>query len=110
MPGAEDFRRLALAIEGTSAAPHFDRTAFRIDRIYATLAADGLTANLKFTPEDQELKCLTAPEAFSPVAGGWGRQGWTTLTLAAVDKTALASALETAAAHARGKAGRGRKK
>lgn len=49
-------------------------------RIYATLAADGLTANLKLTPDEQELKCLTVPEAFQSVPNAWGKQGWTTMT------------------------------
>ena len=46
MATARDLRRLALALDGTSEAPHFDRRAFRVKRIYATLAADELTANL----------------------------------------------------------------
>ena len=35
---AADFRRIALSLDGTSEAPHFDRQAFKV-RIYATLAA-----------------------------------------------------------------------
>jgi hypothetical protein len=49
-------RRLALSLEGTSEAPHFDRAAFKAARIYVTLAPDGRTANFKFTPEEQEFK------------------------------------------------------
>lgn len=97
---AEDLRRLALSLDGTTEAPHFDRTAFKVARIYATLAADGLTANLKFTPDEQEFKCVLAPESFSPVANAWGRQGWTTATLAALSKAELKDALETAWRHA----------
>jgi hypothetical protein len=58
-------------LDGTIEAPHFDRAAFKVARIYATLAADGRTANFKFAPADQEFKCMLAPEAFRPVAGGW---------------------------------------
>jgi len=65
MSTPEDFRQVALSLEGTTEAPHFERTAFKVARIYATLAADGLTANLKFAPDEQELKCLTAPGAFA---------------------------------------------
>ena len=39
MATENDFRRSALALEGTIEAPHFDRTAFKAARIYATLAA-----------------------------------------------------------------------
>jgi hypothetical protein len=46
MATAKDLRRIALSLEGTSEAPHFDRMAFKVARIYATLKADGKTANL----------------------------------------------------------------
>ena len=67
MATAATLRKLALSLEGTTETPHFDRAAFRVARNYVTLAPDELTANFKFTPDEQELKCLTAPEAFSPV-------------------------------------------
>ncbi len=82
MAKASDLRRIALSLEGTSEAPHFDRAAFKVKRIYATLAADGKTANLKLDPDEQEFKCMLAPEVFAPVPNAWGKQGWTTVTLA----------------------------
>ena len=91
---------MALALEGTSESPHFDRAAFKVARIYVTLAADGRTANFKFTPDEQEIKCLVLPEAFAPVPNAWGRQGWTTATLAQLTGADLAAALETAWGHA----------
>lgn len=91
-----DLRRIALSLDGTSEAPHFDRAAFKVARIYVTLAADGRTANFKFTPADQEFKCMLAPAAFNPVAGGWGKQGWTTATLAELSAAELKNALEIA--------------
>lgn len=100
MSTARDFRRIALSLEGTTEAPHFDRAAFKVKRIYATLAADGATANFKFTPDEQALKCLTHPRAFSPLPNAWGQQGWTTANLAALKTDELRSALETAWAHA----------
>jgi hypothetical protein len=100
MATARDLRRLALALDGASEAPHFDRSAFRVKRIYATLAADGLTANLKFTPDEQALKCLVMPDAFAPVPNAWGQQGSTTVTLAKVTVAELKAALEMAWRHA----------
>jgi YjbR protein len=100
MASAKDLRRVALALEGTSEAPHFDRAAFKVKRIYVTLAADGKSANLKFTPDEQEFKCLLAPEAFAAIPNAWGRQGWTTATLAALSVPELKAALEMAYAHA----------
>lgn len=100
MATARDLRRLALALEGTTEAPHFDRAAFKVARIYVTLAADGRTANFKFTPDEQPLKCAVAPDAFAPVPNAWGQQGWTTCTLSKLSATELTAALEMAWAHA----------
>jgi hypothetical protein len=96
---AKDLRRLALSLEGTTEAPHFDRTAFKALRIYVTLAPDGKTANFKFTPDEQELKCAVAPDAFAAIPNAWGRQGWTTATLSKLTVAELRAALEMAYAH-----------
>ncbi|WP_137387889.1 MmcQ/YjbR family DNA-binding protein [Rhodoligotrophos defluvii] len=100
MATGADLRRLALALEGTIEAPHFDRAAFKVVRNYVTLAADEKTANFKFTPDEQEFKCMLAPEAFSPVPNAWGQQGWTTADLSKLSLAKLQNALETAWAHA----------
>jgi hypothetical protein len=100
MATAQDFRKVALALEGTIEAPHFDRTAFKVRRIYATLAGDGKTANLMFTPDEQALKCELAPEAFSPVPNAWGVRGATTATLSALTVPELQDALTIAWRHA----------
>jgi hypothetical protein len=104
MATGEDLRRLALALDGTSEAPHFDRAAFKVARIYVTLAADGRTANFKFTPDEQDFKCMMLPEAFSPVPNAWGQQGWTTADLAHLSTADLTGALEMAWRHALPKA------
>lgn len=106
MATARQFRTIALALDGTSEAPHFDRAAFRVNRIYATLAADGKSANLKLTPDEQDLKCLIAPDAFERIPNAWGAQGWTTATLAALSADELKAALETAWRHALAKSPR----
>jgi hypothetical protein len=100
MATGKDLRRIALTLEGTTEAPHFDRTAFKVARIYVTLPADGRTANFKFTPDEQDFKCMLAPEAFAPVPNAWGKQGWTTAKLAALSTADLKSALEMAWRHA----------
>ncbi|MCX7340610.1 MAG: MmcQ/YjbR family DNA-binding protein [Hyphomicrobiales bacterium] len=93
MVDAADFQRLALGFKGTTVEPHRDRTAFRVVRTYASLAPDGVTANLKLTPDEQSFTCLLAPDAFSPVCGGWGKQGWTTARLGKLTEEELAAAL-----------------
>ena len=96
MSTGKDLRRIALSLEGTTEAPHFDRTAFRAKRIYVTLAADEKTANFMFTPEEQEFKCMMAPEAFAPVPNAWGKRGATTAILSKLTIAELEDALRTA--------------
>lgn len=103
MVSAEDFERIALALPGARAEPHFDRIAFKARITFATLTPDKRTANLKFTPEHQAFKVMLAPQVFQPVPGGWGAQGWTMMTLEAAGAEDLASALEEAYALARNK-------
>jgi hypothetical protein len=100
MATARDFRRIALALEGTSEGPHFDRTALKVRRIYATLAADGRTANLMLTPDEQALKCELAPEAFRRIPNAWGAHGATTAKLSALTVAELRSVLAMAWQHA----------
>ena len=108
MVDTSDLKRIALSLPGTSAAPHFDRIAFRVDRIFATLDAAGTSVNLKFTPDEQDFKCQLAPDIFAPLDNAWGRQGWTTMTLAEATEPDVQAALLMAHAHAVGKTRRKR--
>lgn len=103
MADGADLRRMALALPDTTEAPHFDRAAFRADRIFVTLDASESTANFKFTPDEQEFKCQLAPDLFAPVNNAWGRSGWTTMTLGPASEDDLRAALAMAHAHAVGK-------
>jgi hypothetical protein len=96
---AADFRRIALSLEGASEYPHFDRRAFKARVTFATLAPDELTANIKFAPDEQALKCMVAPDAFAALDNAWGRQGWTGATLGALTEPELRAALEMAWRH-----------
>ena len=106
MATADDLRRIALTMPGAGEYKHFDRRAFKARVTFATLAPDGLSANLKFSPDEQEFKCLLAPDAFEALPNAWGRQGWTRANLAALDQTELHAALEMAWRHAQPKARR----
>ncbi|HEY7370594.1 MAG TPA: MmcQ/YjbR family DNA-binding protein [Polyangia bacterium] len=93
-------RKLLLGLADVSEAPHFERAAFRTPRrIFATLAGDGADVNFMLDPFEQETFCEMAPRALAPVAGGWGRMGWTRCDLKKVDEATFVAAME--AAHAR---------
>ncbi len=101
MVSARRFEQLALAFEGTYAVPHMERTAYRTKRrIFATVAADGQSANLLLDADLQDTVCGAMPQAFSPVPGGWGRMGYTTVKLAGVSETELVEVLREAHARA----------
>lgn len=110
MATAAQLRKIALSLDGTTQAPHFDRAAFKVKRIYVTLAADGKTANFKFSPDEQELKCMVAPDAFAAIPNAWGKQGWTCGTLAALSDAELRAALDMAWRHALPPAKQGKRK
>jgi hypothetical protein len=96
MADAADFRRIALSFERAAEYPHFDRRAFKARVAFATLAPGELTANIKFAPDEQALKCAVAPDAFAALDNAWGRRGWTRATLAALSEAELRAALELA--------------
>ena len=96
MADAADFRRTALSHDGASEYPHFDRRAFKARMTFATLAPDERTANIKFAPDEQALKCAVALDAFSPLDNAWGRRDWTCAILSALTEEELQAALELA--------------
>jgi hypothetical protein len=95
---ADDFRRIALSLEGAEEGSHMGSVDFRVGgRIFATLAAvrDGY-GNLMLTPELQSEFVEERREVFLPVGGGWGRMGATHVRLEAVNEDILTGALRTA--------------
>ncbi len=105
MADAALFRRIALSFEGAGEYPHFDRRAFKA----RVIAPDELSANIKFAPDEQALKCTVAPDAFSALDNAWGLRGWTRATLAALSEPELRAALEMAWRHAAPKPSRKRR-
>jgi|SRR5579859_2495610 len=93
-----DFRRIALSLEGAEEGSHMGNPDFRVGgRIFATLAAakQGY-GNLMLTPEQQATFAAELPDVFIPIAGGWGRNGATHVRLATANEDLLAGALRTA--------------
>ena len=95
---AEDFRRIALTLEGVEESSHMGSPDFRVGgRIFATLAAQRQGyGNLLLTPEVQAEFIAELPSVFIPVGGGWGRMGATHLRLSEANEDLLAGALRTA--------------
>jgi hypothetical protein len=94
----DDFRRIALSLEGAEESSHMGHPDFRVSgRIFATLAAarQGY-GNLMLTPDQQAAFVEELPEVFLPIPGGWGRMGMTHIRLAAANKDILTGALRTA--------------
>jgi sulfane dehydrogenase subunit SoxC len=93
-----DFRKLALSLEGVEESAHMGAADFRVGgRIFATLAheAQGY-GNLMLDPETQAGFLADAPELFLPASGGWGRMGVTHIRLRIAKKDQLLGALRAA--------------
>ena len=95
---ADDFRRIALSLEGVEEASHMGSPDFRVGgRIFATLASQRQGyGNLMLTPEQQAVFVDELPDVFLPVAGGWGKGGATHIRLSAANEDLLAGALRAA--------------
>jgi len=95
---ADDFRRIALSLEGAEERSHMGAPDFRVGgRIFATLASQSQGyGNLMLTLEQQAAFVEELPEVFVPIAGGWGRMGMTHIRLAAANEDMLEGALRTA--------------
>jgi hypothetical protein len=95
---AADFRRIALALPEAVEGSHFGNADFRVGgRIFATLALEKEGYGVLLLTLDQQAGMVEdEPGIFSPVPGGWGRQGATRVRLAKVAPDVLEGALRTA--------------
>src|SRR5579862_5030766 len=95
---ADDFRRIALSLDGAEESSHMGAPDFRVGgRIFATLASQKQGyGNLMLAPEQQAEFVKELPKVFLPIAGGWGRMGATHIRLAAANEDLLSGALHAA--------------
>ena len=94
---ANQFRRIALAMNGAAEGEHMGHPDFRAGgKIFATLHADGRHGMVKLTPAQQQDVMRDHPRAFAPESGAWGRQGCTRVHLDAADEETLGEALTLA--------------
>src|SRR5881394_1516270 len=96
---ADKFRSLALEIPGAVESAHMNHPDFRIGgKVFASLGYPGDGhAMVKLTPEQQRTFMEEEPGLFAPCAGAWGRQGSTSVDLAAAKIGVVRAALEAAA-------------
>jgi hypothetical protein len=95
--GPNDFRRMALALEGVIESAHMGHPDFRINnRIFATLHAGDEFGMVKLTPEQQREFIDRHPDVFTPEAGAWGRAGCTRVRMESALEEALGEALTLA--------------
>jgi hypothetical protein len=96
---AEEFRTLALDIEGAVESAHMRHPDFRVGgKIFATLGhPDDEHGMVKLTVEQQRLFVKKAPKAFKPCNGAWGWKGCTNVVLRAAGESVVAAALDAAA-------------
>jgi hypothetical protein len=95
---AADFRRIALTLDGAEEGSHMGAVDFRVGgRIFATLASQAQGyGNLALTPDQQAAFVNELPDVFVPIAGGWGRTGYTHIVLANASEDLLRGGLEAA--------------
>jgi hypothetical protein len=94
---SNDFRRIALGMEGAVESAHMGHPDFRVDnRIFATLHHDRAFAMVALTPDQQDQFMRAHPDAFAPESGAWGRAGCTKVRLASVPEETLGEAVTLA--------------
>ena len=94
---ADKFRSIVLKMDGAIESAHMGHPDFRANgKIFATLYPDGKSGMVKLTPEQQQELMRRDAIAFGPASGAWGRQGCTTVKLAALDEDLLGEAITLA--------------
>lgn len=100
MASLDGFRAFALSLPKVVEKPHFDRTSFRVDapkgKIFATMPANGESANLMLSRDEQDMLCAAEPALFTPVPNKWGEKGATVFHFPKADSATLHSALTLA--------------
>jgi hypothetical protein len=91
---ADEYREIALGMEGAVERAHMGHPDFRANGgIFATLHAGEQSGALKLSPDEQRELIRLYPKVFTPASGAWGRQGWTTVLLAAADSATVRGAI-----------------
>ncbi len=93
----DDFRALALSMEGAVEGAHMGHPDFRANgRIFATLYPDGEWGMVKLGLEEQQDFIDLDPATFVPAKGAWGLQGCTTVRLERAERASVSRAMTLA--------------
>ena len=96
MVSVKSFRELALSFPEVTEGPHFDKAAFKVKKIFATLDEKSRRACLMLTPIDQSSFSTFDSSIIYPVPNKWGLQGATYIELSKIKKSMLLDALTSA--------------
>jgi hypothetical protein len=93
MPTASDVRRMALALDGVSEVPHWNRPSYRTKaRIFAVMRPDGLYLHL--TEERKQFLFEAAPKVF--VKDMWGKTAQVIVQITEIPRQELAALIREA--------------
>ena len=92
----DDVRSMALALPGTTEAPHHDRTSFRVGgKIFATMPPEGDSVNVLLDEEEARAAAEESPDWVELL--WWGRRlSGVRVDLARADAEVLTELLEDA--------------
>lgn len=92
----EEFAVLALSLPDVAEGSHFGKRDFRAGgKVFASLPSP-TTANINFTPDQQQLMLAVHGDLYAPLAKSWGARGWTALDLSRAEAEIALPALATA--------------
>jgi hypothetical protein len=91
-----ELRRIALALPEAEELATWGEATFRVrGKIFAMMSADGTSASVKASREQQQELLAAAPDVFS-IAPYVGRYGWVKVDVASADGGEIAELLEDA--------------
>jgi hypothetical protein len=95
MINVEAARKLALSFPEVEEQDHWGKPSYRVKKkIFATVWLKEKKVVLKLSAIDQSVFCDFKGGVFYPVAGAWGKQGWTMVDLTKVRKDMFKDAME----------------
>ncbi|MES2617208.1 MAG: MmcQ/YjbR family DNA-binding protein [Bacteroidota bacterium] len=94
MVSIAEYNALAIAFEGSSEEPHFEKSSFRVNKkIFTTLDSTNRRVCVKLSEIDQSAFGAFDSTIIYPIPNKWGKMGWTFIELDKVNPEVLKDAL-----------------